>query len=271
MIPEELRSLPQWIAWKAVPKPDSKPTKVPFCALDPNRKASSTDAATWASYREALACLDSDGIGFVFTADDPFIGIDMDRCVSPSGKIHPAAYEIVRALGGYVEFSPSDTGLHIIVRGRLERGRHTLNTPWRDELALYASGRFFTMTGDGRGEIRDSQPAIDGILAQYFPDLAPNTTVPHPKPFCGDDRAILDRVLADPRMARLWAGETTDHGGDHSAADCALCAHLAFLTGNDVSRIDQLFRSSGLYREKWNEPRGDSTYGQQTIARALKR
>jgi hypothetical protein len=44
---------------------------------------------------------------------------------------------------------------------------------------------------------------------------------------------------------------------------------LAFWAGGDAGRIDRLFRQSGLYRPKWDERRGQETYGQHTIATAL--
>jgi putative DNA primase/helicase len=49
----------------------------------------------------------------------------------------------------------------------------------------------------------------------------------------------------------------------------ALVSLLAFWTGGDRARIDQLFRQSGLYREKWDADRGASTYGENTIGEVL--
>ncbi len=54
-----------------------------------------------------------------------------------------------------------------------------------------------------------------------------------------------------------------------SEADLALCSILAFWTGKDSEWIDRLFRKSGLMRGKWDEYRGDQTYGQLTIAKAI--
>lgn len=268
MIPADLRELNQWVSWRYETR-KGKITKVPVSPIT-GRRASTTDSSTWGSYRQALGVITGEGIGFVFSPDDGLAGVDMDACVSARGTVHDAAYEIVRSLNGYVEFSPSGNGLHIIVRGRLERGRHTLKTEWRNEIAFYDRGRFFTIGSDGRGEIREAQAELDALIAYYFPEpeLAPPVT--HPRPSYGDDTAVLDRVHADRRIALLWAGDCSMQGGDHSAADLALCAHLAFFTGNDADRIDSLFRRSGLMREKWLEPRGETTYGRQTIDRALR-
>jgi predicted RNase H-like nuclease (RuvC/YqgF family) len=56
-----------------------------------------------------------------------------------------------------------------------------------------------------------------------------------------------------------------------SEADMALCCLLAFWTGGDRTRMEQLFRQSGLHREKWDEVHyaDGSTYGEKTIERAI--
>ena len=66
---------------------------------------------------------DLDGIGFVFTESDPFCGVDLDACVDPkTGQIASWASEIVGALDSYTEFSPSGTGLHVLLRAKLPQG-----------------------------------------------------------------------------------------------------------------------------------------------------
>jgi putative DNA primase/helicase len=46
------------------------------------------------------------------------------------------------ALGGYQEVSPSGTGVHIIVKGKLPEGRSR-----RGKIEAYSRERFFTFTG----------------------------------------------------------------------------------------------------------------------------
>jgi Sensory domain found in PocR len=67
------------------------------------------------------------------------------------------------------------------------------------------------------------------------------------------------------RFSRLWGGDASDYGNDHSRADIALCRMLAFWTGGDSGRMDRLFRQSGLMREKWDRRTGDETFGALTI------
>jgi hypothetical protein len=69
-------------------------------------------------------------------------------------------------------------------------------------------------------------------------------------------------------FARLFDhGDLTDHQGDPSRADMALCNFLAFWGGRD--QIDRIFRRSALMRDKWDEKRGNTTYGAFTIAKVI--
>ena len=131
-IPEELRRRRQWVNYDARKIPHTPGTK---------RRADSTDSETWRSFEEAAA--DGRGVGFVFTSGDPYTGVDLDKCRDPeTGVVEPWAQEIAEDLDGYVEVSPSGTGLHIIVRGKLPIGNNR-----RGQIEAYSSERYFTMTG----------------------------------------------------------------------------------------------------------------------------
>jgi putative DNA primase/helicase len=138
-IPEEIRVRPQWVVWKAV---GDKPDKVP-CSARTGRRASSTDLLTWSTFQEALEAYENGGyagLGFVFSSADPYTGIDLDDCVDADGEIALWALEIVRYFDSYTELSATGTGLHIIVRGEVPNRR-------KDEVEVYSSKRFFTVTG----------------------------------------------------------------------------------------------------------------------------
>jgi putative DNA primase/helicase len=76
----------------------------------------------------------------VFSSADPYTGIDIDNCVDGDGEIAGWALEIVRYFDSYTELSATGTGLHIIVRGDVANRR-------KDEVEVYSSKRFFTVTG----------------------------------------------------------------------------------------------------------------------------
>jgi hypothetical protein len=105
------------------------------------------------------------------------------------------------------------------------------------------------------------------LYAELFPaSPEPATSVP-PRPNDLSDEEIVEKAHAaknGEKFARLWAGDTSDYGGDDSAADLALHMHLAFYTGGDHVRMDRLFRKSGLMRPKWERP----DYSERTIAKA---
>jgi putative DNA primase/helicase len=138
-IPEELKLRPQWVVWQAV---GEKPDKVPYSPKT-GRKASSTDLLTWGTFEEALEAYENGeyaGLGFVFSSADPYTGVDLDDCVDEDGEIALWALEIVRYFDSYTELSATGSGLHIIVRGDVPNRR-------KDEVEVYSSKRYFTVTG----------------------------------------------------------------------------------------------------------------------------
>jgi putative DNA primase/helicase len=140
-IPGELKARPQWVVWKAV---GEKPDKVPYSART-GRRASSTDLLTWSTFQEALEAYENGGyagLGFVFSSADSYTGIDLDDCVDENDEIAFSALEIVRYFDSYTELSATGTGLHVIVRGDVPNRR-------KDDVEVYSSKRFFTVTGHG--------------------------------------------------------------------------------------------------------------------------
>jgi hypothetical protein len=281
---EELQRLPQWVIWFSEER-NGKATKVPYQAEHPSRPASSTEPETWAPYDVAVETAErirADGIGYVFAADDPYVGIDLDGCLSNGTLGFAEAANGVKAiideLGSYTELSPSGRGVHIIVRGRITGDRkRTSKTPWGGDFETYDRGRFFTVTGEHLPgtptTIEARQEQLDAVRAQLLPASEKRLELVPPAPASTPDD---DRLLELAREAkrgddfdRLFRGDTTGHNEDDSAADLALCNHLAFWTAGDRGRIDRLFRRSGLMREKWEERRGDTTYGEMTIDKAL--
>lgn len=141
-IPAELRALRQWILWRYEDKGAKKPTKVPYSIN--GTLASVTDPSTWASFDEAFNALQFgsyDGLGFVFTANDDYTGVDLDDCEG-NAVDQDRQLKLFRALDSYSEISPSGKGLHVIAKGRVPQGRR------RAHIEVYSSERYFTMTGN---------------------------------------------------------------------------------------------------------------------------
>jgi primase-polymerase (primpol)-like protein len=274
IVPSELLEYKQWVLWRKVER-DGHATKVPISAWRA-RPAACDDPRTWSTYRHvcyALHRFQCNGIGFVFTKNDPFCGIDLDQCRAADGRIKPEAFDLIEKIGSYAEISPSGTGVHILLKASLPgKGRR------RGTIEVYDSGRYFTITGQHIAgtpkEIRERQNTLDQMVAAIFPPQQSGTPMPTFEPGDLSDLQLLDRARnsrGSEQFIRLWDGETSDYGHDHSRADLALCRILAFWCGGDAARIDRLFRHSGLMRKKWDRRTGDQSYGSLTIMAALSR
>ena len=273
MIPDELTRCPQWLVWRREVV-DGRPTKIPYRSAAPTVKASTTDPATWSTYQAAVlaaAARDIAGIGFVFSDGDPFAGIDIDHCIDAEGAIDPKTAAILRTLDSYAEVSPSGTGVHCIIRARLNGGRRRAGN-----FESYDTGRYFCMTGrhlpDTPTSIEERQAALEEVRAVVFPEECKPRAPATPAALdSADDRELLELASKAKNGAdfdRLYRG-SWDGYDSQSEADLALANMLAFWAGPDPPRVDRLFRGSGLMREKWNTLHGQATYGEMTIARAL--
>ena len=107
-IPPSMRGCDRWVCWRVecrscythydygvetCPDCDEDTSKVPV-NTHTGRYASSTDPETWASFKTALAYherddTDTEGVGFVFTEDGPFVGIDIGDAVDAEGHVKP--------------------------------------------------------------------------------------------------------------------------------------------------------------------------------------
>jgi putative DNA primase/helicase len=212
-VPQQLKERRQWVAYRLVmphPFPDDgyiqllpfKPKKHPFDAKT-GAPASELDPATWSTFQVASAALmasDYDGIGYVFCASDPFVGIDLDYAYDPTlaEELEPGgetqleavkswAAAIVRrhAPKGYVEISQSKRGLHVICRGRLPGpgGKRLVFDPAGEivgQIEMYEHTKFFAVTGQepmGMHRprvLRGDQRAISATYRTFgFDGLAP--------------------------------------------------------------------------------------------------
>ena len=132
--PKELVNRRRWIRYSRF--------KIPLTIW--NDFAKSNDATTWAYYHHAVASKAGVGLGFVFNGDG-IIGIDLDNAFE-DGQLKDWAQAIVNVFADtYTELSPSGNGIHIIAKAELFSGRRFQVGDGGVE--VYATGRYFTMTG----------------------------------------------------------------------------------------------------------------------------
>lgn len=272
-IPDELRAERNWVLWKFEWRDDKNNTgtwsKVPWHPS--GYRAASTKPDDWSSFETVIATLEQqkgkyDGIGFVFSDDLPFVGIDLDNCVSRDDdqfSLTPFAARVVERLATYTELSPSFSGVHCI--GRAEQMAATKATWNGNEIEVYRSGRYFTFTGlswhESVLQVDDVNAELQAIIA------AVKTGAPSIGTLDIDKR--LEMALKNPKIEQLFYGNTIAYGGDDSRADMGLCALLAYYSEGNAGILDGMFRRSKLMRAKWDERHGPDTYGNITIAKVL--
>jgi putative DNA primase/helicase len=268
--------------------------------------ASSTDAETWCSFEVAWSAYSDpangyDGIGYVFSGDDDdFVGVDLDHCRDPHSeqilawtqeqrkcehwaKEAPDPQQIIESLPTYVEVSPSRKGVKLFVKAKIVKAiKH-------GSVEMYSRGRYFTVTGHklekSPSEITDCNQALDAIYPKFnskgeakrkprASEVNGRTTTA-PSPPTNAVIPNIEQVIAGcenarngDKFRRLFGGDTSGYPSQ-SEADLALCGIVAYWSAGQASLIDAAFRRSKLFRDKWDESRGDQTYGQRTIAAAL--
>lgn len=256
-VPPEFKARKRWVLWGV--DPDPKNVKVPYQAINPARKASSTNPLTWGTFDVARCAVelvgDAQGIGYEITPEDGLVAVDFDHCINVDGKLLEPFNTWHKALPGYWERSQSGTGLHGFVRGTLPAGcgnKKPMAPGDKDDkraVELYISERYIAMTGALWGpqtplaEAPGAQAGIDTIIEQMHMLKANGPADKLPEI---DDRpaaevdAILQRALQlDLDFAQLYTN--VDHSGDESMTDhklvCAACRAVNFkLSAGDLQR-----------------------------------
>lgn len=280
--PSELKSYDQWILWKLEGQEEGKLKKIPYTTS--GNKAKTNDSTTWTSFDEVFEIYreKSDtysGIGFVFTQEDPFIGIDYDHVIdSTTGEFDPEIWDEIASLNSYAEMSQSSKGAHVIAIGS-SPGTKTRNG-CRE---MYTSGRFFAITGNhikGTPFIVNtaSEEAIKAVydkMIKPIEDLS-KSKIPsdeHSRETSAkssiSNLSILEKCKLgrnSDRFNKLYGGNWEGYYLSQSEADLALCSMFAAYT-QDRNQIDRLFSGSGLYRDKWDR----IEYKEPTVSKALDR
>ncbi|MBR2207764.1 MAG: hypothetical protein IJ859_03050 [Synergistaceae bacterium] len=270
--------------------------------------AMANEEDTWGTYDDALAGLKKfnfNGIGFQFglplndedaLTTERITGIDLDHVIRADGSVEPFALEIIEQIDSYTEISPSGTGIHILCKAKmpdLGRKKYVFITsnPTKFIIEVYNYVHYFTVTGNIFGqakEIASRTEELKALYEKYFVEHKPETSVAKPAPYIQtfnnsysqenffsseylSDNELIERMFASKNgnyIRSLFLGDISSHSS-HSEADLALVSHLAYWTNGDTNRIDNIFRQSGLMRDKWDERHGAQTYGEKTISKVL--
>ena len=122
--PSEIRTLPAWLMWRIEHhEGEDRPRKVPYYvsgARRHGRQGSTEDRqqlTTFDAARAAAARRGMDGVGLALLPEWGICALDFDKCVLPTGELHPEVAEI--ASQSYAEWSPSGNGVRVLFKGNL--------------------------------------------------------------------------------------------------------------------------------------------------------
>lgn len=158
----------------------------------------------------------------------------------------------------YTELSPSGTGVHILFCAKdfqYDTGRYFIMNH-EAGIEVYVAGatsKYVTLTGNrcSNHPFGERSQELRQVLETYM--VRPNNAARNAINAVNSVSAppdVLQRAMncrSGAAFKALWAGDTTGYSSQ-SEADYALCSHLAFWTGRDAARMDELFRQSGLMR-----------------------
>ncbi len=272
---ESLKAKDTWVLWQKEVVGD-RSTKVPYSTDGMKCGTNLKYKDKWKNYETVLAAYndgDYSGIGFVIPKGLVMIDIDGMEANNPFVR------EIMDFLASYAEVSPSGKGVHILayvdvdklpqLKGKLDPIYYTKNP--HNSMEVYFGGltnRYGTYTGEcvNNMPIEDISDRVIDFLDIYM--KRDNFKAK----FDNNDFADFD-IIATARGAKnkekfisLFDEGDISAYASHSEADQALCNILAFYTGGDKEKIDSLFRSSKLYRDKWDR----DDYRESTIDNAIK-
>lgn len=278
---DELKSQKVWPCWNYETR-KGKRTKVPISASGTATGTNSEYAHTWVTYDEAIKAADKhgyNGVGFTIPQGYFFLDIDHKELTDPFVQL------MLERFNSYAEYSVSG-GIHIYGKYDIDRvptyldkdGKLRLDKAFymknpHNSTELYCGGitnRFSVYTGNVIHNI-PLKECTDALLVTLDKDMRRKQKVKYSEKRDGDDRELFDIVANllkqknGEKFRKLYCDGDFSNYGSQSEADCALCAMIAFRTGADPEMIDRVFRSSALYREKWER----DDYREATIEKGI--
>lgn len=277
-IPQFFMNRALWVLWRLEPNSKGKLTKVPYSAT--GGYGSSTNRDTWSTYAAAHEAFEKakasnrpySGLGVVLSKDLNITFIDIDHCFSKNGEMSETAKDILAAFPKtYAEISQSGSGLHIFALGTIPRDFKNSKTG----VEMYTTGRYCCLTSNSVQpyEPAEYQSELTEVYEKYKTKQSQKhdsmEITMHPISFASDQE-ILDKALKNKKFSDCYSGQWQEHFPSQSEADLYLCTQLAFWCERDAEAVDRIFRSSALYRPKWDTLHGEKTYGEMTTAKACK-
>ncbi|HHM2862518.1 TPA: phage/plasmid primase, P4 family [Staphylococcus aureus] len=277
-IPQELKLVPNWVLWRAEwNEKQQNFGKVPYSIN--GYRASTTNKKTWCDFESVSIEYEVDeqysGIGFVLSDGNNFVCLDIDNAIDKKGQINSELALKMMQLT-YCEKSPSGTGLHCFFKGKLPDNRKKKRTDL--DIELYDSARFMTVTGCtiGQSDICDNQEVLNTLVDEYFKENLPANEVVREESNTNiqlSDEDIINIMMKSKQKDKikdLLQGTYESYFESSSEAVQSLLHYLAFYTGKNKQQMERIFLNYNNLTDKWESKRGNTTWGQLELDKAIK-
>jgi len=314
-IPNELKNNNSWIRYNLIDQGRKKPSKIPYCS-NKTYWAKVNDKTTWGSFETVINNLNTqymlpvymrvnpdtkkfdfanteytkyklkkfDGIGYVFSNECLFVGIDYDNWFNEDGEINNKCKEILsKCNNSYTELSQSGNGGHTILKLKSLDDKKKLSeelikrygnpTGVRNDsigIECYFTGRYFVCTGNVIENYTDIKEVdVDTILSLFKGIRKENKTsknqvsIPQTD-ITLDDREIIEKASKAKNGSKFLSLYNEIGKDGNSEGDLALASMLAFYT-QDGEQIARIMKNSPRYRDKFERV----DYLDKTIDNAL--
>src|SRR6266700_1717169 len=162
--------------------------------------------------------------------------------------------------------------------GRRGSSRHTKPPASKKagNIEVYGEKHYLTITTKHLQGTPATVNSRQTKLAALYASLVPVLTAPNERQNTVGGHGAVPRTelppeaAHDPVLQKLLRGDISGYTSQ-SSADFVLIMKLLHWTGDNIALTRQLFRESGLYRQKTERKTGETTYLDMTIANALKK
>lgn len=267
-IPEEFKKMNNWLVWDKYKKPYNPKTGIMANAL--KNCADYETAAFTAAHNDKYK-----GVGFWIQEGQNLTCIDLDHVIDDSGNIAEWAQAVIDEFSDcYIEYSQSETGLHIFCKAA---GFYVSSN--KTGIEIYSRSHYIAMTGKAlnRNEPQEAQERVERLYNSYNLKNAVRSqkaasqghtscstayTIPEYTGSPEELAAMIERIKQSRQGAkwmRLHSGNILGYHSRNEAWQAYINITNYFTGGNDVitkaiaiqSGFSELPDRDGVFDEKY--------------------
>ena len=278
-IPQDLKNHSQWLWFKRIVNVDKhgmeKVIKIPVSPIT-LKSNFWNQKENWADFETAVNNLKSsgcDGLSFVLSKDDLFVCIDLDDVDNKKLEMFINDFNDT-----YIEVSQSGRGLHIFVKGKMEKNFNNQ----LEKVEMYQENRCIAMTGNiykfndfVANKVLLNQKELDKYYKLFFPKKSVREVIRKYQEAAecvpDSDTVIETMCRYNAKAKALFEGSYTS--GDASKDDFSLLLFLNSFTHGNAEMIKEIFLKSALNRmgdrSKRSTEKGYLKYLEDSISKAI--